>query len=181
MSKIKNEILKDINKTFQENLGVKNQLAVPHLEKVIINVGLSKAKENANFKKAVSESLMAISGQKPKITTARMAISGFKIREGDEVGMVVTLRGNKMYDFVYKLANITLPRMRDFRGLDKKGFDKQGNYTISLTEQIIFPEISHEKAEILHGMSITLTTTCKNSHEGQLILEALGFPFKKKI
>lgn len=165
----------------KEKMNLKNSLAIPKIIKVTVNVGIGKTKENPKFKEEVIENLKVITSQKPKVTKARKAISGFKIREGDEVGLVVTLRGKRMNDFIYKLAHIVLPRMRDFRGLSPKNFDKNGNFTLGLTEQIVFPEISHEKAENLHGLSITISTTAGNPHDSQLLLEVLGFPFKNSI
>lgn len=179
MSNPKEMFEQKIIESLQEKLGLKNKLAVPKLEKIVINVGIGKARENPKFADFVKVSLTAITGQKPKVTTARKAISGFKVRQSEKVGMVVTLRGSRMYDFAHKLANIVLPRMRDFRGLKESGFDKDGNYTLGIAEQIIFPEISHENQEIIHGMSITIVTTAKDTNAGRLLLEALGFPFRK--
>lgn len=173
------ELQKEIIANLRAKLDLKNDLALPSLAKVVINVGTGKLRENPKFSSTVKVSLMQITGQKPKTTKARKAVSGFKVRQADEIGMMVTLRGSRMYDFIYKLAHVVLPRMRDFRGLSEKGFDKNGNYTLGITEQLIFPEISHEKAEIPHGLSITIVTTAKNTKEGRLLLEALGFPFKK--
>lgn len=177
----KNSIFQNNLKVLQEKMALKNALAVPHLKKVIVNVGIGQAKDNPKFKEIVLENLTAITGQRGKITKAKKAIAGFKIRLGDEVGLVVTLRGKRMDDFIYKLINVVLPRMRDFRGLDPKSFDKDGNFTLAIKEQIIFPEISHEKTEILHGLSIVISTTAKNPHDGQLLLEVLGFPFKNSL
>lgn len=174
------EFINKINQTLKEKLQIKNSMAIPKIAKVVINVGIGKTKENPKFKDIVEENLKSITGQKPKITKAKKAISGFKIRQGDNVGEVVTLRGKRMYDFIYKLANIVLPRVRDFRGLDEKGFDKSGNYNLAIKEQIFFPEIVHEKAEVLHGLLISITTTVKNKDEGKILLETFGFPFKKK-
>jgi len=179
MSKAKEMFTQKIIPDLEKNLNLKNKMAVPCLIKVVLNVGIGKNQENPKFKESVSANLAAITGQKPKVTRAKKAISGFKIRQNDEIGMVVTLRGGRMYDFTYKLANIVLPRMRDFRGLKKNGFDKNGNFTLAIREQTIFPEISHEKSEILHGMSITFVSSAKNNNEGKLLLEALGFPFEK--
>lgn len=179
MSKAKELFNQEKIKILQKKLEIKNKLAVPKPVKVVINVGIGQAGENPKFFKSVQESLMAITGQKPKTTRARQAIAGFKIRKKEKIGMMVTLRGARMFDFIYKLAHIVLPRLRDFRGLSPKGFDKNGHYTLGLTEQMIFPEISHEKSDILHGMSITMVTTAKNPEIGEILLEALGFPFKK--
>lgn len=156
-----------------------NKMALPKLEKIIINVGIGKTRENPQFKSFVEKSLAAITGQKPKVSRAKKAIAGFKVRQNDEIGVVVTLRGKRMTDFAYKLANIVLPRVRDFRGLNEKNFDQKGNFTLGIREQIVFGEISHEQAETLFGMSVTLVTTAKNLEEGRILLESLGFPFKK--
>lgn len=180
MSKVKEEFVKNIVPDLMQKLNLKNKMAVPKLQKIVINVGIGKSRENPKFKEIAQSSLTSLTGQKPKITKARKAIAGFKIRQNDEIGLVVTLRGPRMYDFSYKLANIVLPRTRDFRGLKAKGFDKNGNFTLPFEEQIVFPEITHEKAEIMHGMSITFVTTAKNSQEGRILLETLGFPFEKK-
>lgn len=180
MSKLKERFQEEITKKLQEKLKIKNYLAVPRLEKVVINVGVgSKSRENPKFTEKVSENLKAITGQSPKTTKARKAISGFKVRMNQEVGLMVTIRGQRMADFIYKLANIDLPRMRDFRGLKEEGFDKLGNYTFAVTDQLIFPEITPEKSDILHGLSISLKTTAKSIDEGRALLEIMGFPFKK--
>lgn len=163
----------------KDKLNLKNKLAVPHVEKVVLNIGIGKIRDNENIKKLVRENLEIISGQKPKVTRSRKAISGFKVRKGDDVGLVVTLRGSRMYDFLQKLANIVLPRVRDFRGISEKGFDKNGNFTLALTEQIVFPEITHERTEHQHGILINIVTTAKNKSDGRILLEELGFPFEK--
>lgn len=165
-------------KKLGERLNIANKMAVPRPIKVVINVGIGNLRDDKN-KEQVSENLASISGQKPKETKARESISGFKIRKNEAVGLMVTLRGRRMFDFLLKLANVVLPRLRDFRGLSEKSFDKNGNFTLGFSEQIVFPEISHEKAETLHGLSITIATTAKNTAEGRMLLEELGFPFKK--
>lgn len=179
MSRLKEIYNKKIISDLKKELGIKNSFAVPHLKKVVINVGIGQVKTNPKFAEIVTETLMAITGQKPAVRRAKKAISGFKTRQGDQVGLMVTLRKDRMYDFTDKLANIVLPRLRDFRGLNEKGFDQNGNYTLGIAEQIIFPEITHEKAETMHGMSITFNTTAKDSKEGYALMKALGFPFKK--
>lgn len=161
----------------REELGIKNVMALPKLQKVVVNVGTGQNKVNPKFSENATNNLIAITGQKPAKRLARKAISGFKIREGDEVGLVVTLRGEKMYDFVDKLANITLPRLRDFRGFNEKSFDQAGNYTLGLKDQLIFPEISHEKAESAHGLEITFVLKSPSSKASKLLMEKLGFPF----
>jgi len=157
-----------------------NKLATPRLTKAVINCGIGKTRDNPKIIQAAEENLALITGQKPKVCPAKQAISGFKIRKGDQVGLMITLRGKRMADFVYKLANIVLPRMRDFRGLSEKNFDQNGNFTLGIAEQIVFPEITPERAEVIHGMSITLVSTAKDEKEGRILLESLGFPFKKE-
>ena len=161
-------------------MATKNRLALPRLKKIVLNSGTGKARENQKMVDEIRENLALISGQKPKITRAKKAIAGFKVRLNDEVGLVVTLRGSRMDNFAHKLAKIVLPRMRDFRGLSDKGFDYQGNYTLGIPEEIVFPEISNEKSEILHGLSVSIVTTAKNPKEGRMLLEELGFPFKRQ-
>lgn len=158
---------------------MKNNLATPRMVKVVVNVGTGQTKTNPKFAEIAGQTLSAITGQKPAYTLARQAIAGFKVRQGEKIGLVVTLRGRRMKDFIIKLAKIVLPRMRDFRGLKMQGFDRQGNYNLGIAEQIVFPEISHEQAEILHGMSISIKTTAKNPEQGRELLEAWGFPFEK--
>lgn len=179
MSQLKEIYNKKIVGDLKNELGISNIFALPKLSKVVINIGTGQNKTNPKFAEAASQTLLAITGQKPAVRKAKKAISGFKTRQGDQVGLMVTLRGNKMYDFTDKLANIVLPRLRDFRGLDMKGFDKNGNYTLGIAEQIIFPEITHEKAEIIHGLSITFVTTAQDAKAGHALLKAFGFPFKK--
>ncbi len=179
MSHLKEVFDKKLTNDLRNELELQNILDVPKLLKVVINVGTGQAKTNPKFMDVTKATLQAITGQIPVNRKAKTAISGFKIRQGDQVGLVVTLRGTRMYDFIDKLANIVLPRLRDFRGLSTKGFDRNGNYTLGLAEQTIFPEITHEKAETIHGMSITFVTTAVNLKEGQALIKALGFPFQK--
>ena len=156
--------------------GYKNRLAVPRLEKVVVNVGTGKIRGNSGLVEGVVKNLAAITGQKPSVRKSRKAISGFKIRENEEVGLTVTLRGDRMYDFLDKLANVTLPRVRDFRGLNPKSFDKDGNFTLGMKEHIYFPEVAHA-TENIHGLEVTIVTTAKNPEEGQKLLTRLGLPF----
>jgi large subunit ribosomal protein L5 len=149
------------------------------VDKVILNAGLSKGLKDASFVDIIEDSLRRISGQKPVKTKAKKSISNFKIRQGMIIGMKVTLRGKRMYDFLDKLINITLPRIRDFRGLDDKAVDKTGNMTIGLKEHIAFPEIGSDEIEKIHGLEIVINTTAKNKEEGYELFKALGFPFKK--
>lgn len=180
MSKLKEKYNKEIMPALMTEFGIKNKMAVPKLQKVVVNVGIGKNRLIPKYIEKVSENLAAITGQKPVLRRSRKAISGFKVREKDPVGLCVTLRGDKMYDFVDKLANITLPRLRDFRGLETKCIDKRGNYTLGIKEQIIFPEITHEKAEMVHGLEISMVLNSDSNEISQKILEHLGFPFVGK-
>ncbi len=180
MPNLKDKYNQEIAPALMEELGVKNMLALPKLKKVVLNVGIGAARLNPKIAEAARENLMAISGQSPTVRRARKAISGFKVRAGEEVGLMVTLRGSRMYDFVQKLANITLPRLRDFRGIDPKSIDRAGNLTIGLKEQIIFPEITTQKAETLHGLEVTMVINSNSPVASQKLLEKIGFPFKKE-
>jgi len=181
MSRLKEAYFKKIQPELKKTLAIKNSFALPRLEKVVLNIGIGQAKGNPKFEEVAQETLSTIAGQKPAFRKAKKAISGFKVRQGDKVGLVATLRGDKMYDFVDRLINITLPRMRDFRGIDIKCFDNKGNLTLGMPEQIIFPEITHEKAEIIHGLSITIVTTARNTDEAKALMKELGFPIKGEI
>ncbi|KKQ74616.1 MAG: 50S ribosomal protein L5 [Berkelbacteria bacterium GW2011_GWB1_38_5] len=169
----------EVNKKLSQNIGIKNVMAMPKILKTVVNVGIGATKTNPKFLEIVTDGLKVITGQKPAIRTARKAVSGFKIRQNDQVGLTVTLRGRKMIDFITKLADIVLPRVRDFRGLDQKSFDKNGNFTLGISEQIVFPEISYDKSEVLFGMSLTIVTNVRDSNLGQKLFKAWGFPFKK--
>lgn len=163
----------------KERLQKTNAWALPRLQKVVLNVGVGKQLKDEGYADMVEKSLMRITGQKPIRTTARISISNFKVREGQVVGLKVTLRGKRMYDFLEKLLRVTFPRVRDFRGIPTKGFDKQGNYTIGFKEQLPFPEVSAEDAARPHGLEVTIVTTAKKPEEARALLEEMGFPFKK--
>jgi len=180
MPSLKEQYNTEIVPALMKELDIANRLAVPKLKKVVVNIGIGQNKLNANFGKLAAENIMAITGQKPVTRLARKAISGFKVRENDEVGLTVTLRGQRMYDFVQKVAHVALPRLRDFRGLDSRSFDQAGNLTIGLKEQIIFPEITTEKAENIHGLELTMVINSYNPQASQKLLEKFGFPFKKE-
>lgn len=159
--------------------GYKNINQVPRLEKIIVSRGLGDVKDNSqSFNKAVDE-LAQIAGQKPVVTTAKKSIANFKIREGMKIGAKVTLRGEHMYEFLDKLISIALPRLRDFQGISKKSFDGRGNYSMGLTEQLVFPEISYEKIEKIRGLNIVIVTSAKSDEDAKLVLDKLGMPFKK--
>ena len=162
----------------QEKLAC-NVMSVPRLSKVTLNMGLGEAVNDRKVIEHAMKDLTTVAGQKPVVTKSRKAIAGFKIREDYPVGMMVTLRSVRMYEFMERLINISLPRIRDFRGISPKGFDGRGNFNFGITEQIIFPEIDYDKIDSIRGMNISITTTAKNNEEGRALLDACGFPFRK--
>ena len=162
-----------------EEFGYKNPMEVPRIEKIVVNMGVGEAvSDSKKIKSAVTE-MALITGQQPVVTKAKKSVATFKLREGMPVGCKVTLRRERMYEFLDRLVNIAIPRIRDFRGLNPKSFDKQGNYSMGVSEQIIFPEINYDEVDALRGMDITITTTARNPAEGRALLEAFNFPFKK--
>jgi len=173
--KYKSEVVPALKKEF----GFKNVMQVPRITKVVVNSGVGRFVKEAGFIDNVEKTLSKITGQKPVRTKARDSISNFKIREGMEIGVVVTLRGPKMYQFLEKLVRVTFPRVRDFRGITDKAFDRQGNYTIGLKENIAFPEIKSGDIDKIHGLQVIVNTTAKNKQEGKALLTHLGFPFVK--
>ena len=156
-----------------------NVMEVPKLEKVTINMGLGEAKENAKIMESAVEEIGLITGQRPVVTRARKSIANFKVRQGMPVGAKVTLRGDNMYEFIDKLFNIALPRVRDFKGVSKNSFDGRGNYSMGIKEQLIFPEINYDKVDTIKGMNIVFTTTAKTDEEAAALLAGLGMPFEK--
>jgi len=180
MNKLLEKFNKELKHNLKKELGIKNIMSVPKVEKIIINIGLGKAIQDKKWIKLAENILERISGQKPILTKARKSISNFKIREGNIVGAKVTLRGERMYDFLEKLINSAMPRFRDFYGLDlKKGFDGNGNYTIGLKEHIVFPEIGIDDIDKVHGLEITIVTSAKDNKQALILFKNLGFPFKK--
>jgi large subunit ribosomal protein L5 len=163
----------------QKDLGLGNIMQVPRLEKIVINMGLGEALQNAKLIEAGVEQLKLISGQKPVVTRAKKAISNFKLREGVPIGVMVTMRGHRMYEFFERFVTFALPRVRDFKGLPPKAFDGRGNYTVGVKEQLIFPEINFDKVEQIKGMNITICTSAKNDEEGRCLLKSMGFPLRK--
>jgi large subunit ribosomal protein L5 len=161
----------------RQQLGLANMMQVPRLEKVVVNVGVGEAIKDGRMLDATIEDLQTITGQRPVVTKARKSIAGFKLREGMAIGAKVTLRGARMWEFVDRLVSLALPRIRDFRGLSPTAFDGHGNYTLGVTEQLIFPEIDYDKVLKVTGMDITIVTTAKDDDEGRALLAALGFPF----
>ena len=162
-----------------EHFGYKNLHQVPKIEKVTLNMGLGEAIENPKILDSAVEELTRISGQKPLVTRARKSIAAFKVREGMPIGCCVTLRRRRMYDFLTKLINIAIPRIRDFRGISPKAFDGKGNYTLGIKEQIIFPEIDYDKIDKIKGMNVTIVTSAETDDESRYLLDTLGMPFRK--
>lgn len=169
----------NIKQTLQKELDIKNVMQIPGFEKVVISVGAGEASKDAKILQSVVDTISLLSGQKALTTKAKKSVAGFKVREGFPVGVKVTLRKNNMYDFLDKLINIALPRVKDFRGLPKNGFDGRGNYNFGLNEQLMFPEIEYDKILRTHGMNISVVTTAKTDKEAAKLLELAGFPFAK--
>jgi large subunit ribosomal protein L5 len=168
----------DIAPALMRDLKIENRMRVPRLQKIVINMSLSEARENAKILDAAAEEVRQITGQKPVTTKARKAISNFKLREGMPIGVMVTLRRERMYEFFDRLVNIALPRVRDFRGISDKAFDGRGNYSLGLREHTIFPELNLDRVEKVKGMTISINTTAKSDFEGMSLLKALGMPFR---
>lgn len=180
MSVIKAKYQETIKNELMTELKYKSIMEVPRIDKIVINMGLGQATDNSKIIDEAAQELKMISGQKPLITKAKKSIAGFKLREGQAIGVKVTLRNENMYNFLDKLIMIALPRVRDFRGVSKKSFDGRGNYTLGITEQLIFPEIDFDKVKKIKGMDITIVTTAKTNQEAELLLEKIGMPFHKK-
>ncbi len=180
MNRMHQKYQKEIVPLLKKELGISNTLAVPRITKIVLNVGLSKSLQDKKFVDIAAMTLTRITGQKPVLTKAKKSISNFKIREGMIVGAMVTLRGNRMYDFLDKLVNVSFPRIRDFHGIDpKKGFDEHGNFALGFKEHLVFPEIPADDIEHIHGLELAISTTAKNREEAFMLLTAFGFPFKK--
>ena len=179
MARLKEKYLNEVVPGLQEQFKYTNVMAIPKLDKVVINIGLGEAVQNPKALDAALNDLTLITGQKPVVTRAKKSIAGFKLREGMPVGVKVTLRGDRMYEFVDRLLSVALPRVRDFRGVSPKSFDGRGNYSLGLKEQLIFPEINFDKVNKLRGMDIVFVTTAKTDEEGHELLAQLGMPFKK--
>ncbi|ABX77216.1 50S ribosomal protein L5 [Coxiella burnetii] len=169
---------KTITPTLQKEFGFKSVMAVPRLEKITLNMGLGEAVADKKVIERAMDDMIKISGQKPLITYARKSEAGFKIRAGWPIGCKVTLRRDRMYEFLKRLISIAIPRIRDFRGLSPKSFDGRGNYSLGIREQIVFPEIQYDKVDAIRGMDITITTTARTDEEGRALLKAFGFPLK---
>ena len=179
MSRLKEQYQNEIVDAMIKKFGYKNIREVPKLDKIVVNMGVGEAKENAKVLEAAIKDMETITGQKAVATKAKNAIANFKIRENMPIGCKVTLRGEKMYEFADRLINLALPRVRDFRGVNPNAFDGRGNYSLGLRDQLVFPEIEFDKVEKLLGMSITIVSSAKNDEEGRALLKAFGMPFKK--
>jgi len=180
MNRLKQKYQKEVIPAMRQRFGYTNDLAVPKIEKVVLNVGIPSTRADEKFMKLVSQTLSRVSGQKPVFVKAKKSISSFKIRQGQIVGATLTLRKDRMYDFMDKLVNLTLPNVRDFRGLSKKSIDKSGNLTIGFKEYLVFPEINADEVENIHGLEVTIVTTAKDKQQAFILLSLLGLPFVEK-
>jgi large subunit ribosomal protein L5 len=177
MARLKEYYKKEVIPQLEKEFGYKNIMQVPKITKIVVNMGLGEALQNIKILESASEEIASITGQKPVITRAKKSIASFKLRDGNPIGCMVTLRREKMYEFLDRLINIALARVRDFRGVSPKGFDGRGNYTLGIKEQIIFPEISYDKIDKIKGMNITIVTTAGTDEEGRALLAYFGMPF----
>ncbi|MGG3737171.1 50S ribosomal protein L5 [Aeribacillus pallidus] len=179
MNRLKEKYLKEITSALMSKFNYKSVMEVPKIEKIVVNMGVGDAVQNAKALDMAVEELSLITGQKPVVTRAKKSIAGFRLREGMPIGAKVTLRGERMYEFLDKLISVSLPRVRDFRGVSKKSFDGRGNYTLGIKEQLIFPEIDYDKVSKVRGMDIVIVTTAKTDEEARELLTLLGMPFQK--
>ena len=177
-ARLKDKYLKELKSALQKELNLDNPMAVPRIEKIVLNMGLGEATQNSKLLDPLVADLAAIAGQKPVTTRAKKSIAAFKVREGMPIGAMVTLRGDSMYEFLDRLIQIGLPRVRDFRGVSTKSFDGRGNYTLGMRDQLIFPEIDYSKVEKLKGMNITIVTTAPDDNQARALLKAFGIPFR---
>lgn len=177
--RLKEQYLNEVRKKLQDEFKIKNPMAVPKIEKVVLNMGMGEAISNSKILDSAVEELATITGQKPVVTRAKKSIAAFKLREGVPIGTMVTLRGEKMYEFLDRLISIALPRVRDFRGVPTKSFDGRGNYTLGIRDHLIFPEIDPVKVDKSKGMNITIVTTAKSDDQARFLLRELGMPFGK--
>ena len=177
--RLKERFGKEVAPALMKEFDLKNPMAVPHLHKIVVNMGVGEATQNAKVLDPAVNELGQITGQKPVVTRAKKSIAAFKVREGMSIGAMVTLRGPRMYEFLDRLINITLPRVRDFRGVSTKSFDGRGNYTLGLRDQLIFPEIDYAKVDKLKGMNVTIVTTARDDNQARALLKHLGMPFRQ--
>lgn len=178
-ARLREHYQKTVIPALMKEFGYKNVMSVPKLDKITVNIGLGEATQNPKLMDGAVQELALITGQKPVVTKARKSVAAFKLREGMSIGCMVTLRGDRMYEFLDRLMNIALPRVRDFRGLSTRSFDGRGNYTLGLRDQFVFPEISYEKVEKVKGMNVCITTTAKTDAEALALLKQLGMPFRQ--
>jgi len=176
--RLRSKFEKEVAPALLKELELKNVMAVPRLHKIVVNMGVGEATQNAKVLDPAVNELGQITGQKPVVTRAKKSIAAFKVREGQSIGAMVTLRGDRMYEFLDRLVNIVLPRVRDFKGVSTKSFDGRGNYTLGLHDQLIFPEISYEKVDKQKGMNVTIVTTAANDNQARMLLKHLGMPFR---
>ena len=176
--RLKDQYNKQIRMKLKEDLGKSNIMEVPQITKIVVNMGVGEAVTRSSLLEGAISDLSVITGQKPMLTRAKKSIAGFKLREGNAIGAKVTLRGDRMYEFLDRLINLAIPRVRDFRGLSPKSFDGNGNYTFGVTEQLIFPEIDYDKIDATRGMDITIVTSAKNDQAGKALLDSFSFPFR---
>ncbi len=178
-ARLRQHYLKRVVPELTKEFGYKNPMAVPKIQKISVNLGLGEATQNQKLMDGAAQELGLIAGQKPVVTKAKKSIAAFKLREGMSIGCMVTLRGDRMYEFLDRLMNVALPRVRDFRGVSPKSFDGRGNYTLGIKDQLIFPEIDYNKVEKVKGMNVCITTTAKSDAEGLALLKQMGMPFRQ--
>ena len=178
--RLKERYESELRSRLKDELGLANVMEVPRLDKMVLNMGVGRALQQASLLEGAVRDLETITGQKPMVTRARRSIAGFKLREGNAIGCKVTVRGNRMWELFDRLVSLAIPRIRDFRGLSPTSFDGRGNYTFGVTEQLIFPEINYDSVDSVRGMDITIATTARNDVEGRALLTALGFPFRRE-
>jgi large subunit ribosomal protein L5 len=179
MNRLQERYNKEIAPKLREEFSYKNVHQIPRLTKVVINVGMGRATVDSKYLDTVSETIRKVTGQQPVSTVATKSIAGFKLREGNKIGAMVTLRGDRMYEFVDRLVAVTLPRIRDFRGISATAFDPSGNYSLGIREQSIFPEIPYDEVGEVHGLQVNIVTSAENAAEGKRLLELMGFPFRR--
>jgi large subunit ribosomal protein L5 len=178
--RLKERYLSEVRDQLKTDLGLGNVMEVPRLEKIVVNMGVGRATQQASLIEGAQRDLETITGQKPVVTRAKQSIAGFKLREGQAIGVKATMRGDRGWEFFDRLLSLAIPRIRDFRGLSPRSFDGRGNYTFGVTEQLIFPEIDYDKIDTTRGMDITIVTTARTNEEGRAFLAAFGFPFRQE-
>ncbi|HMT07159.1 MAG TPA: 50S ribosomal protein L5 [Pyrinomonadaceae bacterium] len=178
MARLKEKYRSEIAPALQKEFDIKNKMAIPKIEKIVVNMGLGEASANSKILDVATEELKVVTGQKPVVTKAKKSIAAFKLRQGMAIGTMVTLRGDRMYEFLDRLISVALPRVRDFRGISGKAFDGRGNYTLGIREQLIFPEIDFNKVDKSRGMNISIVTTAVNDEQARSLLKAMGMPFR---